>query len=106
MEKIEVPLQSSDTNDTEEVLFHMAQRERYGSVTTSGEAYFFPTFEADDMITHATDVTTRLITTSNHFYTGTKGEWICLKLSRSVLYKLGIVTKFEEPKPVGQTEAG
>ena len=56
------------------------------------------------MFTHATAVPTCLITTVNHFYTGTKGDWICLHPRRSTLHKLGIVTKFEEPKPVGQTE--
>ena len=58
------------------------------------------------MFIDATDVLTRIITKSNHYYTGTKGDWICLHLSRSTLHKLDIVTKFEEPKPVGQTEVG
>ena len=106
VETKEVPVQSSDTDDSEEVLFHMAQRELYESVVAKGEAYFPPTFEADGMFTHATAVPTRLITTANHFYTGTKGDWICLQLSRSALHKLGIVTKFEEPKPVGETDVG
>ena len=39
-----------------------------------------------------------------HFYTGKKGDCICLQLSRSAVHKLDIVTKFEEPKPLGQTE--
>ena len=58
------------------------------------------------MFTHATAVHTRLTTTSNNFYTGTKVDWICLQLSRSALQKLGIVTKFEEQKIVGKTEVG
>ena len=64
---------SSDADDIEEVLFHMAQRELYESVSASGEAHSPPTFEADGMFTHATAVPTHLITTYNHFYTGTKG---------------------------------
>ena len=71
---------SSDTDDIEEVLFHMAQRELYESVGASGEAYSPPTFEADGISAHVTSVLTRLITTANHFYTGTKGDWICLNL--------------------------
>ena len=58
------------------------------------------------MFTHATAVLTRIITTPNHLYIGTKGYWIFLHLSRSAVHKLGIVTKFEEPKPVEQTEVG
>ena len=58
------------------------------------------------MFTHAKSVPTRLITTANHFYTGTKGDWICLQLSWSALHKLVIATKSEEPKPVGKTEVG
>ena len=85
---------SSDTDDIEEVLFHMAQRELYESVSASGEAHSPPTFEADGMFTNATAVHTRIITTTNHFYNGTKGYYICLQLSRSALHKLGIVTKF------------
>ena len=56
-------MKSSDTDDPEEVLFHMAQRELYETVAASSEVYFPPTFESDGMLTHDTAVTTRLITT-------------------------------------------
>ena len=95
---------SSDTNDPEEVLFHMDQREVYESIAASGEAYFPPTFEADGMFTHATAVATRIIKKANHLYTVTKGGWICLHLRRFALHKLVNVTNSEEPKPVGKTE--
>ena len=72
VEAIELPVQKSDTNDPEEVLFHMAQHEVYESVAASGEAYLPPTFEANGMFTHVTSVPTRLITTANHLYAGTK----------------------------------
>ena len=52
----------------------MGQRELYKSVAASGEAYLPPTFEADSMFTHDTDVPTRLTTTANHLFTGTKGD--------------------------------
>ena len=94
VETIEVYVQSSDTDDPEEVLFYMSQRELYKSVAASGEAYSPPTLEADGMFTHAVVVPTRLITTANNFFTFTKGDWICLQLSRYALHKLGIVTKF------------
>ena len=106
VETIEVHVQSSDNDNPEEVIFCMAQRVLCESVAASGEAYFLPTFEAGGMFTHATAVTTRLITIANHFYTGTKRDWIFLQLSCSALHKLCIVTKLEEPKPVGQTEVG
>ena len=51
-------VQSSDTDDPEEVLFHMAQRELYESVAASGEACFPPIFEADGIFTHVTAVLT------------------------------------------------
>ena len=84
----------------------MSQRKLYKIVAASGEAYPPPTFEAYSMFTNSTAVPRRLITTANHFYTGTKGDWLLLHLSRSALHKLDIVTKFEEPKPVGQIEVG
>ena len=93
LETIEGHVQSSDTYDQEEVLFHMAQRELSESVDASSEAYLPPTFEADSVFTHSTAVPNSLITTANPFYTGTTGDWIGLQLSRSALHKLGIVTK-------------
>ena len=54
----------------------MAQRELYESIAASGEACFPPTFEAEGMLTNATAVPTRLIKTSNHFNTVTKGDCI------------------------------
>ena len=68
-----MPVQSSDTNDPEEVIFHMAQRELCESVAASGEVYFPPIFDACDVFTHATSLPERLITIANHLYTGTKG---------------------------------
>ena len=39
VETIEIPVHSYDTDDQEEVIFHMAQRELYECVATSGEVY-------------------------------------------------------------------
>ena len=85
----------------EEVLYHMCQKKLWESAVTEGRAYFPPTFVKDGMFTHATAVPSRLISTANHFYTETSGDWICLELSRSALLKIGIDTVFEEAKPVG-----
>lgn len=82
----------------------MCEKTLWEQVVASGDAYYPPTFDEDGRYTHATAVPGRLIETGNHFYTSTKGEWICLKLSRSALLKLGIKTVFEEAMPVGATK--
>jgi mannose-6-phosphate isomerase-like protein (cupin superfamily)/uncharacterized protein (DUF952 family) len=89
-----------------DALYHMCQKDLWDQAVASSAPYFPPTFEKDGMFTHATAVPERLIKTANHFYTGIEGKWICLRLSRSALYKLGIDTVFEEPKPVGETGVG
>ena len=43
VETIEIPVHSYDTDDQEEVIFHMAQRELYEIVATSVEVYYPPT---------------------------------------------------------------
>lgn len=83
-------------------VYHMCQSSAYERAVASEAAYFPPTFVRDGRFTHATAVPADLITTANHFYTGTVGEWICIELDRQVLEKkLGIVTLFESAKPVG-----
>eukprot|EP00435_Cladocopium_sp_Y103_P044585 s696_g12.t1 len=57
-------------------------------------AYFPPTFQADGF-THATAVPSRLLDDQ-------PGEWICLRFRRSALLRLGIITKDEQAKPVGE----
>lgn len=88
-----------------ETIYHMCQTSLYKEAKKSNKAYFPPTFVQDGRFTHATAVPANLITTANHFYTSTKGDWICLELSRTVLEeKLGIVTLFECAKPVGDID--
>ena len=53
------------------------------------------------LYTHATAVPPRLVVTANFFYTYSKGNWICLQLSRKALTDIGIITKDEEALPVG-----
>ena len=43
---------------------------------------------------------------SQQFLYWKKGDCICLQISISTLHNLGIVTKFEEPKPAKQTDVG
>lgn len=88
-------------------LYHMCQSSLYNESISSKMAYFPPTFVQDGRFTHATSIPANLISTANHFYTGTQGDWICLELDREVLEKkLGIVTLFESAKPVGDVDAG
>jgi uncharacterized protein (DUF952 family)/mannose-6-phosphate isomerase-like protein (cupin superfamily) len=88
--------------DTTKVVYHMCQKVLWDKAVESAQAYFPPTFQQDGFFTHATAVPTRLLETANHFYTATEGSWICLELSVVRLQQVaGIMTLFEEPKPVG-----
>jgi uncharacterized protein (DUF952 family) len=96
------PVDNDGNHVDPDLLYHMCQKALWEEAVQSGTAYFPPTFEADGGFTHATAVPKRLIDTANHFYTETKGDWICLQLSRSALEKIGIKTKDEEALPVGE----
>ncbi|CAB9499767.1 Protein of unknown function (DUF952) [Seminavis robusta] len=88
-----------------EKLYHMCQKSAWEEAVAAGKAYYPPTFEEDGFFTHATAVPVRLIGTANHFYTSVPGDWICIELSYSTLKdKAGIITQFEEAKPVGSTK--
>jgi uncharacterized protein (DUF952 family)/mannose-6-phosphate isomerase-like protein (cupin superfamily) len=87
-------------------LFHMCQKASWDAAVAKGVAYFPPTFEADGGFTHATAVAERLIDTANHFYKSSQGNWICLELSKEALQRVGIITRFEEAKPVGERATG
>lgn len=84
-----------------EIIYHMCEKSLWESALAAGEAYFPPTFEKDGGFTHASMEAKSLITTANHFYQSSKDDWICIELNRMVLTKIGIVTKFEQAKPVG-----
>ena len=92
--------------DDVDQLYHMCRKSAWEAATKLGEAYFPPTFDADGGFTHATAVADRLIETANHFYTATEGDWICLQINKEALKKVGIVTRFEEAKPVGGAATG
>lgn len=85
------------------IIYHMCETPRWQTALQAGEAYFPPTFEKDGGFTHASTAANSLLDTANHFYQGSKEDWICIELSRPALTKLGIVTRFEEAKPVGET---
>jgi len=87
-----------------EKLYHMCQKSLWDDAIASKKAYFPPTFEEDGHFTHATAVPNRLLETANHFYTHTPGDWICLEMSNSALLNLGITTRFEDAKPVGDAD--
>ena len=84
-------------------IYHMCQKYLWEKSIESKTAYFPPTYDADGFFTHATAVPERLIETANHFYTKTVGEWICIEMDSDALSNLGICTRFEEAKPVGET---
>jgi len=92
---------TTTTTDDAETLYHMCEKALWEKAIADGEAYYPPTFEADNYFTHATAVPLRLMETANHFYTASVGEWICIELSNAAMKKAGVVTRFEEPKPVG-----
>lgn len=100
----------SDSNDAKEkyasidTIYHMCSKASWDTAVNNNEAYFPPTFGADGFI-HATAVPSKLMDVGNHFYRSTTAAWVCLELSRSVLEKkCGILTKFEEAMPVGETK--
>jgi uncharacterized protein (DUF952 family) len=99
-----VTLATTNTDDDRSgIIYHMCEKTVWEQSIAAKQAYFPPTFTADGF-THATAVPARLLDTANHFYTSSKDEWLCLKLSQSALYQLGIVTVLEEPKPVGEKD--
>mmetsp|Transcript_12165 Transcript_12165/g.28882 ORF Transcript_12165/g.28882 Transcript_12165/m.28882 type:complete len:307 (-) Transcript_12165:159-1079(-) len=87
-------------------LYHMCEVSAWTAAVDSGVAYFPPTFQKDGGFVHASLVPEKLINTANHFYTDSTDDWICLKICGSELLKnkCGIVTVFEGPKSVGNTE--
>lgn len=88
-------------------IYHMCQTSQYEKTIAANAAYFPPTFVQDGRFTHATHVPSTLLTTANHFYKSTHGDWICLELDREVLEsKYGIVTIFECAKSVGNIDTG
>lgn len=85
------------------IIYHMCETTLWERALQANTAYFPPTFEKDGGFTHATAVATNLIGTANHFYQNSQDDWICIELDRAALINLGIVTRFEEAKPVGDT---
>lgn len=94
--------QSSDSK--EDTIFHMCEKSRWNETLSSGRAYFPPTFEKDGGFIHATSKASLLLDIANHYYLDSKDDWICIALSQSALEGIGIVTKVEKAKPVGDTD--
>jgi len=102
----ETPTSTSTTTTGENCfLYHMCEKSLWELAINSDNAYFPPTFTKDGGFTHATSKANKLIETANHFYTSSQDDWICLQLcdAKTLKNKCGIVTVFEEPKPVGST---
>jgi uncharacterized protein (DUF952 family)/mannose-6-phosphate isomerase-like protein (cupin superfamily) len=97
------PKPASADEPKPEVLYHMCEKARWEAAHASGDAYFPPTFDEDGGYTHATAVPSRLVTTANHFYRDSPGDWVCVRVARSALRRAGIAVRDEEALPVGDT---
>lgn len=95
---------SNESDDNEDIIYHMCEIKRWKEALDSGRAYFPPTFEKDGGFTHATLKPSLLLTVANHYYQASQDDWICVALSRAALEEIGIVTRFEEAKPVGSSD--
>ena len=111
LKELHKPTTSGDSDQAKEkyasidALYHMCTKASWENAVNNNEAYFPPTFAADGGFIHATAVPSKLMEVGNHFYRSNTEEWVCLEVSRSVLEKkCGIVTKFEEAMPVGETK--
>jgi len=85
-------------------LYHCALRSNWEAAKASGADYKPPTY-AQDGFTHATADPALLIGVLNHFYRGSQGDWVCLRMSNKSLDAAGIPVKFEPVAPVGDTPA-
>mmetsp|Transcript_7490 Transcript_7490/g.21180 ORF Transcript_7490/g.21180 Transcript_7490/m.21180 type:complete len:159 (+) Transcript_7490:306-782(+) len=85
-------------------LYHMVQKDLWEKAKADRTTYFPPTYE-QDTFTHATANAQLLIGVANHFYTGIKGDWLCLEMTVDSLKAAGVVTMFEAPAPVGDKAA-
>ena len=97
---------TSKEDDT--IVYHMCLKARWDEAISSRKAYYPPTFRQDGNFTHATSVLLNVLVAANHFYKASSPPdetWICVALCVQSLHDIGIVTVYEEPKPVGDTEA-
>mmetsp|Transcript_4669 Transcript_4669/g.10522 ORF Transcript_4669/g.10522 Transcript_4669/m.10522 type:complete len:278 (+) Transcript_4669:92-925(+) len=92
------PVSSDD-----DIIYHMCEETRWMEAFKAARAYYPPTFEKDGGFAHATKKASLLLNVANHYYQSSKDDWICVALSKSALEDIGIVTRFEEAKPVGET---
>jgi hypothetical protein len=75
---------STTTNDAE--MYHnVCEKALWENSIADGEAYFPPTFEADNDFTHFTALPLQLMETTNAFYTAYVGDWIYIELSNAAL---------------------
>jgi len=91
-------------HDAQSKIYHLIQKPLWEACKAKGEVYYPPTYEVDGF-THATADPAFLIGVANHFYKTTKPEWVCLGMTRASLAAANITLKFEDPSPVGTTQA-
>ena len=97
-----------EKDDDNTIVYHMCLKARWEEALASRKAYYPPTFQQDGNFTHATSVPRNVLVAANHFYKALSPPdetWICVALCVQSLHDIGIVTVYEEPKAVGDTEA-
>ncbi|KOO32271.1 hypothetical protein Ctob_012592 [Chrysochromulina tobinii] len=100
----EEPGHPPPVHDSHTHIYHLVQKPLWEACKAKGETYYPPTYEVDGF-THATADPSFLIGVANHFYKTTQPEWICLGMTRASLAAAQITLKFEDPSPVGTTQA-
>lgn len=96
---------TTNTNNNYDVVYHMCQKSKWDDAVLKNIAYFPFTFEMDGGFIHCSLIANNLLPTANHFYKSTVGDWICIELNIKTLHEtMGIVTRYEQPKPVGTIE--
>lgn len=89
--------------NTDSALFHLVPADSWAALDKNTN-YLPATYEQDGFI-HATADTSLLLNVANHFYAGSKGEWLCLETSVQRVEATGVKVLFEPAAPVGETAA-
>jgi uncharacterized protein (DUF952 family) len=84
-----------------DTIYHMCPSEAWTGLPEDRQ-YYPPTYDKDGFI-HCTGDLNKdlLLDIANHFYVGSKGDWIVLTVD---VAKLGAEVKWEAPMPVGETD--
>lgn len=84
-------------------IYHLALVKDWQAALKENAAYYPPTYETDGFV-HGTSEVSKLLEVANHFYTGSKGDWLCLEMTEETLGTRGIEVKYEPPAAVGDQD--